>query len=137
MNHHPIYVIDDDTDDHDIIQMIKEELALENELIFFTNGEDFIYSLKNDSLIPFIIICDLNLPKLDGFDIRQRLYNDPETRYKTVPFIFWSNSASDAQVKRAYDLAAHGMFLKGSTVDEVKVTFTKILEYWQRSLKPA
>jgi CheY-like chemotaxis protein len=137
MNKHPIYLIDDDEEDNELIQLIWDEMGLENELVFFSNGHDLIHRLKNDPQIPFIIICDLNLPGLNGFDIRESLYNDPKTRYKTVPFIFWSNSASDVQVKKAYDLNAHGMFIKGSSINELKETFTKIIDYWQTSLKPA
>jgi CheY-like chemotaxis protein len=137
MNTHPIYLVDDDVDDNEIIQEVWSQLQLENELIFFTSGLQLINRLKQDGRIPFIIICDVNLPAIDGFEIRERLLQDPETRYKTVPFIFWSNSASKEQIKKAYDLAAHGMFIKGSSIDELKETFTQIINYWERSLKPA
>jgi DNA-binding NarL/FixJ family response regulator len=73
---------------------------------------------------------------MNGFEIREKLLSDPKTRYKTIPFIFWSNSASHSQIKKAYDLAAHGMFIKGSTMEELEKTFTRIVEYWQVSLKP-
>lgn len=136
MNRHPIYLVDDDQDDNEIVKEVWESLGLENELIFFDKGEDLINQLKNDDQVPFIIICDLNLPKLNGFEIRERLYQDPETKYKTVPFIFWSNSASEPQIKKAYDLAAHGLFIKGSTMEDIRNTFTRIVQYWQASLKP-
>jgi CheY-like chemotaxis protein len=137
MNRHPIYIVDDDVEDNEIIQDVWEQMGLENELIFFTNGKDLIERIKRDEQVPFIIICDVNLPAMDGFEIRAELYKDPITRYKTVPFIFWSNTVSEAQIKKAYDLAAHGMFIKGTTFHELKQTFTEILGYWQRSLKPA
>lgn len=136
MNEHPIYIVDDDEDDTEIVLEVWKQLKYENQIHFFTNGAALIERLKSDSHIPFIIICDLNLPVKDGFEIRKTLLDDPKTRYKTVPFIFWSNSVSESQIKKAYDLAAHGMFVKGSTFDELKTTFTKIVDYWQTSLKP-
>lgn len=137
MNNRPIYLVDDDIDDNLIVNIVWQELGIENELKFFTNGNDLIDCLQNDPLIPFIIICDLNLPLLNGFQIRERLCGNSETRYKTVPFIFWFDSASPEQVKEAYDLGVHGMFIKGSSVDELKRTFTNIIEYCQTTLQPA
>ena len=136
MNLHPIYIIDDDTDDNEIVQEVWNKIGLENKIVFFKSGDELIKKLNEDVHNPFLIICDINLPKMDGFEIREKLLRDPETRYKTVPFIFWSNSASDKQIKKAYDLAAHGMFIKGSTMEELQKTFTRIVEYWQVSLKP-
>lgn len=136
MNTHPIYLVDDDEEDNEIVQIIWDELGLKNEIVFFKDGHSLIDSLRDNPTIPFIIICDLNLPALNGFEIRKQLAEDPLTRYKTVPFIFWSNSASPTQIKHAYDIGAHGMFIKGSNTDEIKKTFTKIVEYWQTSLKP-
>lgn len=119
------YVVDDDLNDNEIIKIVWHDLNLENKLEFFTNGHNIIERLQSGPLVPFIIICDLNLPGFDGFEIREKLYND--LRYKTVPFIFWSNSVSKAQVKKACDLGAHGMFIKGSTLEELKATFTGIV----------
>jgi CheY-like chemotaxis protein len=136
MNLHPIYIIDDDIDDKEIVQEVWNEIGLENKLVFFNSGDELIERLNHDTHNPFLIICDINLPRMNGFEIREKLLSDPETRYKTVPFIFWSNSASKAQIKKAYDLAAHGMFIKGSSMEELKKTFTRIVEYWQVSLKP-
>jgi CheY-like chemotaxis protein len=136
MDKHPIYIVDDDEEDHELLQEIWSELDIPNELVFYTEGRQLINQLKSNSAVPFIIICDLNLPRMDGFEIREILYNDPETRYKTVPFIFWSNSAVEMQIKKAYDLGAHGMFIKGSNAQEIKNTFIKIVDYWKSSLKP-
>ncbi|HEX8462879.1 MAG TPA: response regulator [Segetibacter sp.] len=136
MNIPPIYIVDDDIDDKEIVQEVWEQMGLENKLVFFSTGDELISQLKQKEETPFIIICDVNLPMVDGFEIREKLYNDPETRYKTVPFIFWSNSASKEQIKKAYDLGAHGMFIKGASFDELKKSFTKIVDYWQSSLTP-
>jgi CheY-like chemotaxis protein len=136
MNLHPIYLIDDDMDDKETVQEVWNKIGLENKLVFFNTGDELILRLNQDVHNPFLIICDINLPKMNGFEIRAKLLSDPKTRYKTIPFIFWSNSASNSQIKKAYDLAAHGMFIKGSTMGELEKTFTRIVEYWQVSLKP-
>lgn len=136
MNIHPIYIIDDDIDDKEIVQEVWNDIGLENKLVFFNSGDELIERLNQDIHNPFLIICDINLPGMNGFEIREKLFSNPETRYKTVPFIFWSNSVSKTQIKKAYDLAAHGLFIKGSSMEELKKTFTRIVDYWEVSLKP-
>jgi DNA-binding NarL/FixJ family response regulator len=55
---------------------------------------------------------------------------------KSVPFIFWSTSASEAQIKRAYDLSAHGFFLKGRDYSDLKEKIREMVAYWSDSLAP-
>ena len=88
-----------------------EELELVNELKFFHKAEELLRELKNNSIIPFMVICDINLSGMDGFQLREEVLKDG-TSGKSVPFIFWSTSASESQIKKAYDLAAHGFFIK-------------------------
>ena len=99
----PIVIVDDDMDDQAIIQDIWKELPYKNELIFFSNGKDALEYLQNASSKPFLVICDLNLRGFDGFELRQKLF-DADLSHKSIPFVYWSNYASDTQIAKAYDL---------------------------------
>ena len=93
--------------------------------------------LNNNSTVPFVIISDVNLPRMSGFELREKVLNESSIRDKSIPFIFWSTSASEAQVKRAYDLSAHGFFLKGRTYNELKNKIQEMVKYWSDSLTPS
>ncbi len=136
MQNGPVFIIDDDEDDHDIVREIWSELNVPNELVFFARAEDVLQTLSNITEAPFIIICDVNLPKMNGFDLRQKLLESNSRKFKSVPFIFWTTNASEAQVEYAYNLAAHGFFVKGTRFDEVKATLNTILNYWSISEMP-
>lgn len=135
MNTNPIYIVDDDSDDEDLVREAFQELGIKNELKFFTTGEGVLHELRND-VFPFLIISDINLPMMDGFQLREKILTESSLSDKTIPFIFWSTSASDAQVKRAYDLLAHGFFLKGRTFKELKERIREMVSYWSDSLAP-
>jgi len=137
MNTNPIYIVDDDKDDEDLIREAFAELGITNELKFFLTGEGVLYELNHSDVTPFVIISDINLPKMDGFQLRQKVLEETSLKDKSIPFIFWSTSASDAQVKRAYDLAAHGFFLKGRTYNDLKEKIKEMVKYWSDSLTPA
>ena len=136
MNTNPIYIVDDDTEDEDFIKEAFDELGIKNQLKFFNSAESILKQLKQDSEVPFIIISDVNLPKMDGFQLRERILNEIEVKDKTIPFIFWSTSASEAQIKRAYDLSVHGFFLKGRSFKELKEKIHEMVAYWSDSLAP-
>ena len=85
---------------------------------------------------PFLIISDINLPRMNGFELREKILKEASMSDKTIPFIFWSTTASEAQVKQAYELSAHGFFIKGRTFRELKEELGEIVRYWTMSLAP-
>jgi DNA-binding NtrC family response regulator len=131
-----IWIVDDDVDDQDLIMDIFEELHLEFKLQLFETGEDFMARLKEVSQPPFIVIATIKLPKIDGFTLREEMLSHSSEKFHSVPFIFWATHASHAQIKRAYDLKAHGFFQKAAAFEEWKATFRKIISYWSSNLTP-
>ncbi|MBO9572167.1 MAG: response regulator [Chitinophagaceae bacterium] len=136
MQNGPIFIVDDDLDDHEIVREIWNELKAPNEIVFFSRAEDVLERLYNMKEAPFMIICDINLPKMNGFDLRQKLLESGSRKLKSVPFIFWTTNASEVQIEYAYNLSAHGFFVKGTRFDEVRSTLNTILNYWSISKMP-
>ncbi|MBO9571383.1 MAG: response regulator [Chitinophagaceae bacterium] len=131
-----IWIIDDDTDDHDLVKDVCRELGLKNKLVFLTGATQALEKLKKISVAPFIIICDVNLPQIDGFSLREKMLADPSKKMHSVPFIFWSTSASEQQITKAYALSAHGFFIKEHSYQELKASFAGIINYWRKSKMP-
>ena len=132
----PILIVDDDLDD---LEMIKEAgvcLKITRPIHFFKSGNELLEYLKSTSKAPFFVLSDVNLPGETGFDIKKRIVENAELRYKSVPFIFWSTSASEKQIQYAYDLPVQGFFLKPSNFAELCETFKTIMDYWQKSQHP-
>jgi CheY-like chemotaxis protein len=132
----PIFIVDDDDDDQTLINEVCKELEIPNPIHFFDSGENLLLKLKDGSNIPFIIVCDVNLGGMDGFELRNKVLEDKNIKYKTIPFIFWSNSASKSQIRKAYDLCVHGFFIKESSYKEIKSSFRRIIDYWHKSEQP-
>lgn len=136
MNDNPIYILDDDQDDEVIIEDAVKALGLKNELKFFHTGDELFNELKSNKVVPFIIISDINLPIMDGFELRRKILEESDIVDKTIPFIFWSITASETQIRKAYNLSAHGFFLKGRTDKDLKEGLNEIIRYWSKSLAP-
>lgn len=136
MNSEPVFIVDDDEDDLQFIKEVWKELNYENELIFFSDGEAVLKHLKTDATVPFLILCDVNIPCMDGFELKKHLYEDDLLNYKSIPFVFWSSQASKEQIKKAYDLGGNGFFVKENTLNGLKTSLAEIMQYWLKSKVP-
>lgn len=132
----PILVVDDDEDDLMLIREAVDRLHLERPFRFFKSGKALLQHLQDDKEAPFLILCDVNLPGENGFEVKEAITSDNLLKYISVPFIFWSTSASEPDIRKAYDLPAQGFFIKPSNFDELCQTLKLILDYWQKSQHP-
>jgi CheY-like chemotaxis protein len=136
MNDKPIIIIDDDNDDLDLIQEAFSQLDIENEIIYFSNGLeflDFIRATKNNA---FFILCDVNMAKITGLDLKKMIFEDEVLRLKCVPFIFISTSYMLADVVQAYSCDVQGYFIKPDTFEGIKNMLQFIVNYWSHSVQP-
>lgn len=136
MDLNPILIIDDDQDDLELINEVANFLKIDRPISFFKSGDELVNYLKSQTLAPFLIICDVNLPGKDGFEIKKQISDSTELKYASVPFIFWSTSASEKQIQYAYDLPAQGFFFKPTNFDDLCETFQTILAYWTKCQHP-
>lgn len=135
MKHRPVFMVNDDPDDRMFVKELWEELKFDIPIQFFENGELLLEAITQKHF-PFIIISDLRLPKLSGLELKKKLTEIKDIKYQSIPYIIWTGNASEEQIKEAYDLAIHGIFIKEPNFEEMKKTFTTILSYWMKSKIP-
>jgi CheY-like chemotaxis protein len=126
----PIIVIEDDLDDQDILQEAFDALDYANEVLFFDDGYAALTYLTESDVEPFIIFSDINMPKLNGIELREKIHQNELLRLKSIPFLFFSTSAEQNHVIDAYSKSAQGFFIKPSSFEEIKDTLRTILDYW-------
>ncbi len=68
----PIIIVEDDIDDQEIFADVIKELGISNELIFFPRCPEALQFLQTSTKQPFIIICDINLPGLNGLEFKNK-----------------------------------------------------------------
>ena len=132
----PIIIIEDDMDDQDILADIFKELKLDNKLIFFGDSEQALEYLTGTGIEPFLVLSDINMPKLNGMELREKVHNNEDLRLKSIPYLFFSTSAEQRHVIDAYSRSIQGFFIKPNNYDKLKSTIIKIVEYWQECVSP-
>ncbi|MEH2243503.1 response regulator transcription factor [Nostoc sp.] len=89
---------------------------------------------KAQERIPDLVICDITMPDMDGYNVLTTLRQDPLTAI--IPFIFLTGSTTRADVRKAMELGADDYVTKPSTLDELLRAITTrlqkqaTLQYW-------
>jgi CheY-like chemotaxis protein len=131
-----VVIIEDDVDDQEMLTEVFENLNYSNKLIFFKDGQEALDFLNKEDILPFLILSDINMPKLDGFALRNKIKMDAKLQLRCIPYLFFSTAVSQASVIDAYSASVQGFFVKQNTMGELEKTIKVIMEYWTRCSAP-
>ncbi len=132
----PIVIIEDDIDDQEIMKLTLADLDIRQEVVFFENAEKAIAYLSRKEIIPFIVFSDINMPGMNGFQLRDKIHADPDLKIKCIPYIFLTTGGESKHIWEAYTKNAQGFFVKPSSVSGWKELLSMVIEYWGHSKKP-
>ena len=108
-----LLVVDDDLD---IVETLKKRLLQEGyEVSVAFDGEEALQKVKDDD--PDIILLDLMLPKLNGFEVLKKIRKDFVDKWR--PIIIISAKTDLESVKQSYDLEADHYLTKPCSLDNV------------------
>lgn len=115
-----LMVEDSDAD----VWLFKEALRrseLDFELERFTDGEACIESLASHSApLPDLIVIDLNMPKIGGFEILKTVREDQ--RFASVPVAIVTSSSSERERQRSVSLGANAFIVKPLNLRDFLIT---------------
>jgi two-component system, chemotaxis family, response regulator Rcp1 len=115
-----VLLVEDNPADVYLAQLLFERTATACELSVARDGEEALEALglggkQRKQPLPDLILLDLNLPKVDGWEVLRRIKTDPEAQ--SIPVVILSSARSTDEVNRCYELQANAFVRK---VDEVK-----------------
>ncbi|MCF0065584.1 response regulator [Dyadobacter chenwenxiniae] len=131
-----IIIIEDDEDDQEMLEEVFNKLNHPNKRVYFIDGEAALEYLRKPNSHPFIILSDINLPKLDGLKLKEKLQTDAELSLKCIPYLFFSTAVNQQVVIDAYSNSAQGFFIKATSIEELTDSITIIMNYWKKCAAP-
>ncbi|MCF2502018.1 response regulator [Dyadobacter sp. CY107] len=131
-----IIIIEDDLDDQFLLEEAFGTLKYTNKRIYFPDGLAALEYLHASDTLPFLILSDINLPKLNGFELRAKLNNDASLSLKCIPYLYFTTALSQQAVIEAYSTSAQGFFVKPENFSELQVMISSIMEYWSKCAAP-
>ncbi len=127
----PIIIVDDDLDDQEIYADAIKAIGILNEIRFFDGGQQVLNYLHETSEQPFLILSDVNMPGMNGLDLKRKIQEDHYLSEKGIPFIFISTNASKMAVRQAHALSVQGYFEKPNSMEDIKAMLRKLFDYWE------
>ena len=136
-NQQTMLLVEDIEDDVLIMQTAFQSAKLPNPLQVVNDGERAIAYLKGEGTyadrkrypLPVVILLDLNMPKMNGFEVLEWLRAQPVL--KRISVYILTSSARSLDVERAFDLGANSYLVKPGKFDEL-VQLLKTLHGYAR-----
>jgi len=135
-NKDTILVAEDSEGDAFVLQRAFKNADIDAELRFLEDGQDAVDYLagkgpfgdRKVNPMPKLLLLDLRMPRLSGFDVLERIKSDPSLR--RLPVAVFSSSNVDKDVDRAYDLGANSYIVKPGSLGGYTEFIETLHRYW-------
>jgi two-component system, response regulator len=136
VNAKSILLVEDNPDDAALTLRALRKTAILTEVTWVHDGTEALdylfctgnYAGRNPQASPALIVLDLKLPKVDGWEVLRRLRADHRTRY--IPVVVLTSSKEQEDMAKSYRLGANSYIHK--QIDFLKFTETvqQLKAYW-------
>jgi CheY-like chemotaxis protein len=128
---HTILIIDDNPDDVEIAKRILARIDREAKVETVPRGEVALELLASWKDLPSLILLDLKMCGMSGFDTLRKIRSDD--RMKNIPVIIVTSSSLEAEEKECYEAGADGFLHKAFDIDRFERNIKSVLERWMKN----
>lgn len=136
MHNKTILLIEDNPDDEALTLRALEKNNVLNQVVVARDGAEALdylfgtgrYSGRDLSQLPELILLDLNLPRVSGLEVLQRIRSDD--RLYLRPIVILTSSREEEDILRAYSLRANSYIRKPVDFDQFVETVRQLNSYW-------
>lgn len=128
-----ILLVDDSPTDAEVFELSLKEVSPRVTLYWVATGQEALDFVQEQGRFAGIgpvklIILDIQLPRIDGFEVLSRIRQ--ELNRRRIPIIFLSSSKAKQDVNRAYSLGANAYFTKPLSLEQYMEKIRIIVEHW-------
>ena|SRR6267378_3473536 len=131
-----VLIAEDDPTDVFLLQRAFAAAGIPATLHFVRDGQEAIdyleggatYADREAHPLPDLLLLDLKMPKLNGFDVLAWLRQQPGLKRLLVTVLTSSDQPTD--INRAYDLGANSYLLKPHSSQELSELVKRVQKYW-------
>ena len=135
----PILVVEDDPVDQELIGLAFQRAAVENPIVTVGNGQEALnylhaqrqFQWPRRSDLPAVIILDLDMPQMDGFEFLRRVKAEPP--WASIPVVVLTTSQYDGDLTQSYALGASSCLTKPGDFEELVMIASDVDRYWCRT----
>ena len=126
-----ILLVEDDPGHARLIQKNLRRSNITNDIVHVSNGQraiDYLFGegeyAENDVALPLLVMLDLNMPVLDGYQVLERMKADERTR--RIPVIILTTTDDIREVARCYDLGCNVYLTKPVDYEQFSDVIRKV-----------
>ena len=136
-----ILLAEDDIADQELTKRALEACKIDNQLFIVNDGEealDYLYRRNRyadpaTSPTPDLLLLDLNMPKLNGFQVLETLKQDPVL--KLIRIIVLTTSNQEQDILKSYSHGVASYISKPIDSGDFFRVISELNEYWFRIVK--
>ena len=131
-----VLYVEDDANDFALFKLASRRCGTPFSLQHAADGEMAIaylsgtgdYADREEYPFPDLVMLDLKMPRLDGFEVLHWIRTNPAT--KTLPVVVLAGSSFRADIRRALELGANSYAAKPASLEELQVLIDQIADVW-------
>lgn len=124
-----VILVEDNMGEAELTKISYLDQSIPVEIIHCTNGEEFLNTLTDlDQSEICYVLLDLNMPRLNGYDVLNRLALDQ--KWKNLIVIIFSSSNNANDVNKCYEMGAKAYVTKPFDLNELDRTIHTIHDFW-------
>jgi CheY-like chemotaxis protein len=131
-----ILIVEDDLNDQFLLKTAFKQIGVNDPIYVVNDGTEAIAYLKGTGqyadrdkfLFPTILLVDLKMPKLNGFELLRFLKNNPHL--VVIPTVVFTSSADRNDVANAYLFGANAYHVKPPTLEKICHQLKVMHDYW-------
>lgn len=123
-----ILLIEDDMIEVMKLNRVIASLQLDHKIIEANNGEEALTILELNTIMPDIILLDLNMPKLSGIEFLSILKKSKD--FNCIPTIILTTSNNSRDVLKCFEIGVSGYVIKPLKYEDYVYKIEKLLAYW-------
>ncbi len=118
-----VLIVDDSPSVRRVISTLVANAGWKSQMA--KDGLDALEMLHSTSLRPDVILLDIEMPRMDGYELTAALRNQPQ--FRNVPIVILTSRAGDKHRKRAFELGATEYLIKPYQDDELLATVRRVV----------
>jgi two-component system response regulator len=135
-----VLLVEDNPDDEELTLRGLRHTNLKNPVDVARDGQealDYLFGNHDQAArpLPVVVLLDLHLPRVDGFEVLKRIRGEKRTH--RVPVVILTSSSEDRDLIDGYDLGANSYVRKPVRFEEFATAIAQLGVYWLLINEPA
>ena len=129
-----VLLVEDSPTQAQLVQLIASEVDDFNLIHHAEDGDEALVYLREDGAKrPDLVLLDINMPKMDGFEVLKEMKADKDLC--KIPVVMLTTSSAEEDIVKSYQDGASTFMSKPLELQKLKEILEQFAAYWSQAAK--